>query len=212
MGTNSKIEWTDHTWNPWQGCHKVSEGCRNCYMFRDLERWDKDPNVVRQSGDATFRRPLTYTQPALIFTCSWSDFFIEDADLWRPQAWDIIRATPHLTYQILTKRPENIPSRLPADWGDGWPHVWLGVSVEDQHNMRRWMDLTQVPAALHFVSAEPLLGPLWFPVTMPEAEARLMPDLVIIGGEAGPDARVSMAAWIEHLLAQAKLAKAKVFV
>lgn len=116
MGKNSGIEWTDHTWNPWQGCLKVSPGCKQCYMYRDKKRYGQDPMVVVRSKPGTFRKPLQWKQPAKVFTCSWSDFFIEQADNWIDDAWNIIRQTPHLTYQILTKRPENIKDRLPEDW------------------------------------------------------------------------------------------------
>lgn len=153
----SAIEWTNDTWNPWQGCEKVSPGCKYCYMYRDKKRYGQNPKAVVRSKPATFNAPLTKLKGPLVFTCSWSDFFIDVADPWRNDAWDIIRQTPHLTYQILTKRPERIVSNLPVDWGSGWPNVWLGVSVEN--NQQRWrMDiLRDIPAAIRFVSAEPLL-------------------------------------------------------
>ena len=113
MAENSKIQWTDHTWNPWQGCRKVSPGCLNCYMYRDKKRYGQDPATVVRSKPPTFNKPLKWHDPAKVFVCSWSDFFIEDADEWRDDAWEIMRRTPHLTYQILTKRPRNIKDRLP---------------------------------------------------------------------------------------------------
>ena len=96
----------------------------------------------------------------MVFTCSWSDFFLPEADPWRDQAWGIIKDTPHLIYQILTKRPGNIKTRLPSDWGLGYPNVWLGVSVEDQSVVDRAWNLAFIPAAIRFISAEPLIGPL----------------------------------------------------
>ena len=112
------ISWTEATWNPWMGCTKVSEGCDNCYMFREQRQYGNDPEVVRRSK-TKFRFPLTLKEPSLIFTCSWSDWFHVDADPWRDEAWEIVRATPQHTYQILTKRPGRILRHLPADWGDG---------------------------------------------------------------------------------------------
>lgn len=160
MGENSTIQWTDKTWNPWHGCTKVSDGCKFCYMYRDKERYGQDPKTVLRSK-TTFNAPLKWTDPAMVFTCSWSDWFITDADEWRPEAWDIIRKTPHLTYQILTKRPENIKERLPADWGKGYPNVWLGVSVENQKAAEdRIFELLSIRAAVRFLSVEPLLGPI----------------------------------------------------
>lgn len=96
----------------------------------------------------------------MVFTCSWSDFFIEAADEWRDEAWQIIKQTPHLTYQILTKRPERIKGCLPDDWGEGYPNVWLGVSIESQDMTKRIPTLMLVPAKVRFLSIEPLIGPV----------------------------------------------------
>ena len=108
MAFKSAIEWTDATWNPWHGCHKISAGCKNCYMFRDKTRYGQDPNTVVRSGDKTFYAPLKWKEPRLIFTCSWSDFFIEEADPWRDEAFAIMALTPQHTYQVLTKRPDRM--------------------------------------------------------------------------------------------------------
>src|SRR3990167_7130642 len=97
MGKTTNIEWTDSSWNPWRGCHKVSQGCRSGYMFRDQVKWAR-------------KTPLRQLR---VFTCSWSDWFIEEADAWRDEAWDIIRKTPNFTYQILTKRADGIHNCLP---------------------------------------------------------------------------------------------------
>ena len=159
MGKNSSIEWTDHTWNPWQGCHPISAGCANCYMFRDKRRYGQDPSVVVRSKRATFCKPAHWNEPAKVFTCSWSDFFIEEADPWRDEAWDIIQTTPWLTYLILTKRIERAAQNLPTAWP--FPNVWLGVSVENQQTAdERIPILLQASAAVRFVSVEPMLGPV----------------------------------------------------
>ncbi len=140
MGKSTLIEWTNASWNPWRGCHKVSQGCKHCYMFRDQTKYGHDPNVVVRSK-TTFNDPLKWTQHVRngaqlkVFTCSWSDWFIKEADPWRDEAWSIIRATPNIIYQILTKRAESIHDCLPEDWGNGWPNVWLGVSVENVYNV-----------------------------------------------------------------------------
>lgn len=159
MTVNTSIGWTRNTWNPWRGCTRVSPGCDNCYMFTGQRRYGRDPEIVTRSK-TTFRDPLRWTEPTLIFTCSWSDWFHKDADPWRDEAWDIIRQTPHHTYQILTKRPGRIPRHLPSDWGDGWPNVWLGTSIESQEYSYRARQLLDAPARLHFLSCEPLLGAL----------------------------------------------------
>lgn len=153
MGKQTAIAWTQKTWNPWQGCRKVSPGCKYCYMYRDKERYGQDPKTVIVSSPKTFFSPFGWKDPALVFTCSWSDWFISEADTWRPVAWDIIKSTPHLIYQILTKRPERILDALPADWGTGYPNVWLGVSVENQETAQTRLPLLErIPAVLRFVS------------------------------------------------------------
>lgn len=177
MAIQSPIQWTNDTWNPWHGCIKISPGCKFCYMYRDKKRYGQDPKTVIRSNPQTFDAPLYKLKGPLVFTCSWSDFFIDIAGQWRVDAWNIIRQTPHLTYQVLTKRPERISDHLPLDWGEGWANVWLGVSVEN--NEERWrMDiLREIPAAVRFVSAEPLLEPINL-----NLEAF---DWVISGGESG---------------------------
>lgn len=204
MGITSKIEWTDATWNPWMGCHKVSQGCKNCYMFREQKQYGNDPNLIRKSK-TRFNDPLKWKTPRRIFTCSWSDFFIEEADEWRAEAWDIIRATPHHTYQILTKRPERINQCLPDDW---FPrNVWWGVSIESKEHLSRW-DILDSELHYHapqvmFVSAEPLLGPIDFTEIFQEIDVgdeeiqwwTRSPDWVIVGGESGPNARPMHPDW-----------------
>src|SRR3990172_880901 len=205
MGKTTGIEWTDATWNPWYGCHKVSQGCKNCFMFREQKQYRRDPNIVQRSK-TRFDDPLKWEKEMTatgappegetrrIFTCSWSDWFIEEADPWRAEAWDIIRRTPHLTYQILTKRPENIPVGLPNDWGHGYPNVWIGVSEEDQPNANKRVSiLVNVPAVIHFVSAEPLLG---FTSYLPWLSKL---DWIIVGGESGPNYRPMDLAWARSI-------------
>ena len=110
-------------------------------MYRDERRYGRDPSVVVRAARATFEEPLKWErriviqsagvlpEPQYVFTCSLSDFFHEKADAWRGDAWEIIRRTPHLTYQILSKRTDRIRACLPPDWGEGYPNVWLGVSA-----------------------------------------------------------------------------------
>jgi protein gp37 len=242
MGVSSKIEWTDATWNPWQGCTKVSEACAHCYMFRDLARYGRDPTVVVRSKPPTFRLPLKRHRPLArglageyvipagwkVFTCSWSDWFHPAADAWRGEAWDLVRARPDLIFQIVTKRPARIPECLPADWGNGWPHVWLIVTAENQQRAEeRIPHLLRAPAAVRGLSCEPLLGPLellpWLfsdhdrasmdnqyfaplPGT-PEADrffAKI--NWVIAGGESGPHARPMHPDWARGLRDQCEAA------
>lgn len=219
MAQNTGIGWTDHTWNPWQGCRKVSAGCDNCYMFREKKRFGQDPATVIRSKSKTFNAPLKLKDPAKIFICSWSDFFIEDADEWRDEAWEIIRKTPHLTYQILTKRPENIRDRLPEDWGEGYKNVWLGVTAENQEIFNKRIPLIfEVPAIKHFVSIEPMLGEIhiggWLSLLGNEGEPIIFNFLnwVIVGGETGPDARGMKLEWALNVKQACEFTKTPFFM
>lgn len=232
MSDKSKIEWTEATWNPWYGCIKISPGCKNCYMYREMERYGRDPKVVTRSK-TKFNDPLLWVKrgqpPKFCFTCSWSDFFIESADAWRPEAWGIIRQTPQITYQILTKRPELIRDRLPADWGDGYENVWLGTSVESRKYVRRITELTKIKARVLWVSAEPLLDDLslrWLSVfheNAPYIAQRKGPSTdhldglrrlhwIVVGGESGPECRPMEAAWAREIAAQCKEAGVPFFM
>ena len=212
MGKESAIQWTTHTWNPWQGCKKKSAGCKFCYMYRDKTKYGQDPTVVVRSKPATFNKPLTWKDPAYVFLASWSDFWNEEADEWREEAFRIIKATPHLTYQILTKLPERIPSHLPKDWGAGYPNVWIGTSVEDQDAWdKRHPHMNEFAAVQKFFSFEPLIGPIhlwgWYP---DKAWA-------IIGGESGNERgdflyRPCERAWIDWLIQQCRAMGLSIFV
>lgn len=216
MAENSKIQWTDATWNPWHGCKKVSPGCKYCYMYRDKDRYGQDPTTVLRSK-STFNAPLKWSQDMQmglpkgdaftgmkIFTCSWSDFFIEEADEWRPEAWEIIKKTPEFTYQILTKRPGRINYCLPPDWDHGYDNVWLGVSIESDEEINRAFLLHNVKAKAKFISAEPLIGAIdKFPNLFGYGGLDL--DWLIIGGESGNKTgkylyRACSIGWIEELI------------
>lgn len=213
MGETTGIQWTDASWNPWQGCQKVSPGCDNCYMFRDKRRYGQDPETVVRSKPPTFNRPLRWNREAReagevrrVFVASWADFFSREADAWRADAWAVIRQCESLTFQVLTKRHARIAANLPPDWGDGYPNVWLGVSAED----REWWDrrvpvLRSVPARVRFVSYEPALG------SIVGADASGI-DWVIVGGESGHEARPFDLAWARETIALCRTHGAAPFV
>lgn len=205
---NTKIQWTEATWNPWHGCRKVSPGCKFCYMYRDKERYGQDATTVLRSK-TKFKEPLKWKEPKVIFTCSWSDWFIEEADQWRNEAWEIIRKTPQHTYQILTKRPERIKDHLP-DFFNELHNVWIGVSVESQQQVGRIAYLNDLPCVT-FASFEPLIGEIEWDENM-----NLL-DWCIIGGESGNDTgkfryRPMELEWIEKLIKAAQKHKVKCFV
>lgn len=158
MGKKTNISWADATWNPWMGCHKVSEGCAHCYGERDALRWGRDFSLVQRVSQKTFQAPLRWSK-RVIFVCSHSDFFLEEADgVLRDEAWDVISLASWHTYKILTKRPERILGHLPPDWP--YPHVQLGVTIELQRYIERIQHLQGAGAYMNFVSCEPCLGPI----------------------------------------------------
>lgn len=225
MGETTGIQWTDATHNFWYGCRKVSAGCRACYAERDMKRFGRDFGTVTRAKQ--FNAPMRWKGPKRVFANSWSDFFIADADDWRPEAWDIIWTTPHLTYLIPTKRPERIPQCLPSDWGDnGYPNVWLGVSVENMDHIGRIEELLRVPAAVHWISAEPLLGPLdlspWLRYQTPayrqiighDNGQAIVPGIewIVAGGESGPGYRVCDKTWLTGILEQCRAARVPFFL
>lgn len=180
MGKRSKIEWCDHTFNPWTGCQKVSPGCDHCYA----EGWAHRSGHVewgphgarRRTSVSTWNQPLKWNAEAAaagrrarVFCASLADVFDNHASItsgWRGDLWHLIARTPHLDWLLLTKRPQNIGRMLPDGygapaWGEGWPNVWLGTTAENQDEAnRRIPHLLAVPAQVRFLSCEPLLGPV----------------------------------------------------
>jgi protein gp37 len=207
----SKIEWTDATWNPVAGCTIVTAGCTNCYAMRMAARLEamgveKYQGLTRKSGgrsvwtgkvrcdESALAAPLQWRQPRLVFVNSMSDLFHEDVPVdFIRRVWDVMRDTPRHTYQILTKRPERMARILSQEEGfPVLPNVWLGTSVEGAQVLHRLEELRQVPAAVRFVSFEPLLGSV--------AGADLT-DIhwAIVGGESGPKARAIEETWVEEI-------------
>lgn len=186
------------SWNPWHGCHRVSEGCRNCYMFLgDGRRGISGSDVVRRSS-VNFDLPLRRgrngrykLRDMLVLTSMTSDFFIEEADAWRDDAWEIIRTRRDLTFEILTKRPERIRRCLPDDWGDGYGNVRLSVSAEDQKAWdQRVPILLDTPSAKRDVFVAPMIGPI-------DAEPLISGlDCIYLGGEYCGNARSCDYSWV----------------
>lgn len=197
MGKTSAIEWTDATWNPWYGCTKVSEGCKNCYAERNMKRVGKDFDAITRSK-TTFLDPLKWEEPQIILLGSWMDFFHRNVrPSWRDDVWEIIRKTPRHTYLILTKRPGLARDYMPRDWSRNWDkefsHVWLGVSVEKQSVLHRVITISKIPTTHLFVSAEPLLGRIKFTFYLD------LIDWIITGGESGPNPRPCNLDWVRHI-------------
>lgn len=223
MADNTKIEWADATVNFWQGCLKVSPGCKYCYMYRDFARYGKNPMQVVKSKEDSFKKALKWSEPKMIFTNSWSDFFIKEADEWREEAWEIIRKTPQHTWLILTKRPERILKCLPSDWGKGYDNVWIGVSVETNKTAKvRIPKLYEVPCKVRFLSIEPLLEEIditpYIVIQDPQMKRIYYPiQWVIIGGESGNEQgdykyRTCSQKWMQNIVQQCKNYNVSVFV
>lgn len=228
MSENSKIEWTDHTFNPWEGCQKVGPGCDHCYAETRNARYAGGTAVNwgpgaprRRTSVANWRKPLAWNaahaeffaqhgRRQRVFCASLADIFDNAVDpLWRREVFDLIRATPNLDWLLLTKRI-GITQRLfdechmdPPDGGSGydWPaNVWMGASIVNQEEADRDIPkLLLVPARVRFLSMEPLLGPVDL------RQAHFAPvrlprvDWVIVGGESGPGARPMHPAWARGL-------------
>ena len=201
MADKSAIEWTDATWNPVTGCTKISPGCDNCYAERFSERFRGVPGHPFEKGFDLTLRPERLDQP-LALEAAEDDLRQLDerpvpqgraARLHRPGLRHDGTADWHI-FQVLTKRSSLMSRYLKARYGDGRapPHIWCGVSVEDEQAKSRIAHLRTAPASIRFLSLEPLLGPL----------GRLDLagiDWVIVGGESGPGARPMEADWVREI-------------
>lgn len=213
MADNSAIEWTEATWNPTTGCDRVSPGCDNCYALTLAKRLkamgspkyqtDGDPRTSGPGFGVAIHRdaldvPRRWREPRTVFVNSMSDLFHARVPLdYVQQVFSVMRETPRHTYQILTKRAARLAKV--ADQIDWPPNVWMGVSVEDGNQIHRVDQLRSVPAAVRFVSAEPLLGPL---VDLDLTGI----DWLIAGGESGPRHRWMDPAWVTDLRDQCQRA------
>lgn len=244
MAERTLIEWTDHTFNPWEGCQKVGPGCDNCYAeardkrFTGGAHWG--PGAPRRrTSNANWAKPIKWNRDAAangtrprVFCASLADVFDNAVDpAWRADLWALIKATPNLDWQLLTKRPGNIAAILPSDWGTGWSNVWLGCTVVNQTEADRDIPkLLAVPAVVRFLSMEPLLGQVDLikaPLTTTgggswdwltgeyhspmEKKTTASLDWVIVGGETGPGARPMHPDWARALRDQCEAAKVPFF-
>lgn len=239
MGINSAIEWTTHTFNPWWGCTKVSPACDHCYAETWAKRtgfeiWGQDA-TRRFFGDKHWAEPLKWSRDAektgersRVFCASMCDILEDrrDLDASRQRLWDLIEETPFLDWLLLTKRPQSYQRMLPAAWRENpRPHVWLGATVESPEYLWRVVYLLVVRAAVHWISAEPLLAsvdfkPHLFRLKCGACRTELWPSqfrgecpvcgngtvqeipglgLIIVGGESGPKARPSHPRWFRDV-------------
>ena len=210
MAENSKIEWTDHTFNPWVGCTKVSPACDHCYA----ESWAKRSGMVRWGGErrrtsaANWRQPLKWHasipdgQRRRVFCASLADVFDNEVpDEWRHALFALIGKTPRLDWLLLTKRISNAKRALRQEAMEGSHNIWIGATVVTQEELVRDVPkLLATPARIRFLSCEPLLEPLEFGAL----GALRGLHWIICGGESGAHARPLELEWAARLRAQAE--------
>lgn len=242
MSAKTGIEWTESTWNPVRGCSRTSEGCRNCYAELVAARFSgpglpykgvarMTPSGPRWTGDLRLierhlEDPIRWQRPRMIFVNSMSDLFHEKMPFdWIQAVFDVIFRAPRHTYQILTKRADVMAKKLRfvrtpigMKWEDGPnPNVWIGVSVEDQENAEaRIPRLIETPAAVRFLSVEPLLGRVdlskWLAPRLLNRGSVPGIDWVIVGCESGADARPMDMDWARAVRDQCLEAKVPFFL
>ena len=197
MATVTSIEWTHRTWNPVTGCTKVSQGCKHCYAERLANRfWGERPFSEIRIHPERLDQPRGIRRPSMIFVNSMSDLFHSDvSESFILRVFDVMLKCPQHTFQILTKRSERLAEigpRLP--WR---PNIWIGVSVENDAELRRIDHLRRVPGMVRFLSLEPLIGPL------PALDLHGI-HWVIVGGESGPRARPIEGNWVKSIRRQCR--------
>ncbi len=200
MSENSKIEWTEKTWNPLTGCDKISPGCKNCYAERMTRRLHAMGSPNYKNGFTltchpdTLSIPYNWKKPCTVFVNSMSDLFHKDVpEDFIHKVFATMAENPHLQFQVLTKRSERLSKISPRlDWAQ---NIWMGVSVENQDYTFRADHLRKTGAAVKFLSLEPLLGPI-------EDFNLSGIDWVIVGGESGPGARPMYKSWVVEIQKQ----------
>lgn len=194
-------------WNCWHGCTKLSAGCLNCYMYRRDALYGKDSSIAAKTG--AFRLPLRrdrqgrYKVPSgeLVYTCFTSDFFLEDADEWRKEAWEMIRLRSDLTFFIITKRPDRFYVNLPEDWGNGYDNVCISCTCESQYTADlRLPVFLELPIKHKSITHEPMLQKINIRKYLREYGNII--ESVSCGGESGPDARPCDYAWVLDTMLQ----------
>lgn len=190
-------------WNPWHGCRKCSEGCVNCYMYYlDKIHGNGDSSIIRQTGNMYY--PLSKNRSGgfkiksgeTIRVCMTSDFFIEEADQWREEAWNVIYERPDVKFFILTKRPQRVEQCLPKDWGEGWENVFFNVTCENQLRAdERIKIMKDLPFKHKGIMTAPLLGEISIKEYLSEGQI----EQVICGGENYAGARLCKYEWVKKL-------------
>lgn len=196
----------EESWNSWHGCHKLSAGCQNCYVYRSDIRHGKDSTAVTKTAD--FNLPLKkkrngeykISPKSLVYTCFTSDFLLEDADKWRINAWKMIHFRSDLHFLFITKRIHRLESLLPEDWGAGYDNVTIGCTMENQDRVDfRLPILKALPIKHKLIICEPLLEKIDLSQHLGD-----WVEKVVVGGESGEDARICNYDWVLDIRNQCK--------
>ena len=188
-------------WNPWHGCKKLSPGCQNCYVYRIDAKYQRDASTVFKTRD--FNLPLKkarngsykLTADEIVYTCFSSDFFLQEADDWRIEAWQMIDARRDLHFFIITKRIDRFAVNLPANWGMGYPHVTICCTCENQDRAEYRLPIfLKLPIQHKSIICEPLLGAISLSGYLDSSI-----ESVTVGGESGDEARVCDYQWVLEL-------------
>ncbi|WP_029903049.1 DUF5131 family protein [Prevotella sp. 10(H)] len=189
-------------WNPWHGCHKISAGCLNCYMYRGDARRGVDSSIVKQTKnfDVPVRKKRNgeyKIKPGNeVFTCFTSDFLHADADEWRPEAWQMIRERSDLKFLMITKRIDRLHVGLPEDWGDGYDNVTICCTVENQDRADYRLPIYKAAPIKHkIIICEPLLER----IDLTPYDIGSWVEHITAGGESGPEARICNFDWIMEI-------------
>ncbi len=195
-------------WNPWHGCHKISAGCLNCYMFRRDAEFGRNPSVIFRTKQ--FDLPIQQgrrhgyrllPEDRSVYVCLSSDFFIAEADLWRDDAWAMIRERSDLDFYLIIKRPERIAPHLPSDWGSGYDNVHVCCSVENQMEADHRLPLfLELPLPHKSIILEPLLESINIRKYLNRYGDQI--EEISAGGESGPGARLCDYAWVMEIMLQ----------
>ena len=194
-------------WNPWHGCHKISEGCRNCYVYRMDAKYEKDSSsvkrnkcfydLIKRKRDGSYKIEKGET----IYTCFTSDFLIEEADEWRSEAWDMIRERRDLHFIFITKRIDRFIECIPEDWNEGYDNVTVGCTCENQEMADYRLPIFKASPIKHrIIICEPLLGQIDL-----KGYSDNGIEMVIAGGESGENARICSYDWVLNLRKQFRL-------
>ena len=192
-------------WNPWHGCVRCSEGCENCYMYYLDNMRDRDGAEIYLTSNAGY--PLARDRKGrykiqsgeMISVCMTSDFFLENADEWRSEAWDIMRMRKDVIFYLLTKRPQRVSECLPSDWGEGWENIFFNVTCENQKRADERMPiLLDLPFKHKGVSCTPLIGPVSLGKYLPSGQI----ERVKCGGENYGGRRPCNFDWVKSLRAE----------